>query len=153
VLYKQADVNQLPFGDNYFDIIFSFDVIEHISDPSKMLSEIKRVGKNNASIAIGTPIRFSEQPQSTFHYQEFFPHEFLVLLSNYFKKIKIIKSQRLLFTLLYNHAFSLFKREIYYFRVLINFFAIIFNKNPFLKSVNVIGKYYSYMFGIGIIDK
>lgn len=35
----------LPFEDNYFDVVFSKSVLEHIHRPEKYLSEIKRVLK------------------------------------------------------------------------------------------------------------
>ena len=45
----------LPFESNSFDIIICLSLIEHISDPSLLLSEIKRVGKKGCILYILTP--------------------------------------------------------------------------------------------------
>jgi SAM-dependent methyltransferase len=38
-----ADAQDLPFDDDYFDVIFSSNVLEHIEDIDKGLAEMKRV--------------------------------------------------------------------------------------------------------------
>lgn len=40
-----GDAHALPFADNCFDVIFSFDAFEHVSNPAKMLDEAYRVLK------------------------------------------------------------------------------------------------------------
>ncbi|MFX1504008.1 MAG: class I SAM-dependent methyltransferase [Promethearchaeota archaeon] len=90
--FKVANIYDLPFKENYFDIIISSDVIEHVSEANKMLSEIRRVGKNNSYIIIGTPIKYTEKPIDNNHYHEFFPDEYKRLLDNFFYGIK--KSHR-----------------------------------------------------------
>jgi len=42
----EADACNLPFSDEEFDIVCSFDVMHHVSDPQKMAKEILRVSKN-----------------------------------------------------------------------------------------------------------
>lgn len=41
----EAGAESLPFSDNTFDFIYSFEVMEHVMDPKKMLEEIYRVLK------------------------------------------------------------------------------------------------------------
>lgn len=59
IKYRKANFEnkKLPYKDGVFDIVFSFDVIEHLPDPSSMLSEIYRVMKKNGIFIIGTPNR------------------------------------------------------------------------------------------------
>jgi SAM-dependent methyltransferase len=59
---KQCDFekNTVPFGDDYFDIVFSKSVIEHLSDPGKYLSEIKRILKPGGRLIIMTPDWYSQ---------------------------------------------------------------------------------------------
>ena len=45
---------RLPFVDNYFDIVTSIEVIEHVDDPEFMLSEIYRVLKKDGILHITT---------------------------------------------------------------------------------------------------
>jgi len=40
---KKCDVQRLPFADASFDLVFMFDVLEHVSHPEKTLAEINRV--------------------------------------------------------------------------------------------------------------
>ena len=46
---------KLPYGDNYFDISFSQDVIEHTVKPNFFIAEQFRVLKPGGRIGIGTP--------------------------------------------------------------------------------------------------
>lgn len=45
----------LRFDDDFFDIIISFEVLEHLRDPSNYLSEIIRVSKDGALIMFSMP--------------------------------------------------------------------------------------------------
>lgn len=45
VLYKRANVYKLPFKNNEFDAVISFDVWEHLGKPAKAFSEVNRVLK------------------------------------------------------------------------------------------------------------
>lgn len=47
--------NVLPYEDNYFDVVFSKSVIEHIHSPSNYLNEMKRVLKPGGRIIIMVP--------------------------------------------------------------------------------------------------
>ena len=46
--------DKLPYGDNEFDIIIMYSVIEHLYDPGNLLTEIKRVCKTKGKIIIIT---------------------------------------------------------------------------------------------------
>lgn len=52
-----ANANGLPFTSNLFDLIISFDVIEHIKEDKKSVSESFRVLKKGGRIFWGTPNR------------------------------------------------------------------------------------------------
>ncbi|MHA1285426.1 MAG: hypothetical protein ACTSQP_23225, partial [Promethearchaeota archaeon] len=131
----------------------SFDVIEHLSNPNKMLLEIKRVCRNEGRVIIGTPIRYSEKVSSKSHYHEYFPQEFEELLKKYFDRVKIIQTHNLVYFLLYNFNFILFKKRIKVFRYIINFITLFLKKNPFLYKNNDKNTLYSYMFGIATVNK
>lgn len=50
---------QLPFHNQYFDLIIIQDVIEHLNDVKRFYEEIKRVLKQNGIIYLSTPNKFS----------------------------------------------------------------------------------------------
>ena len=89
-----ADAIRLPFVDNAFDIVVSFETIEHIRQCRKFLAECRRVLKANGLLVCSTPNRriFSPKlakPINTFHVKEFWPEEFYRLLSRYFVNITL----------------------------------------------------------------
>ncbi|WP_300367238.1 class I SAM-dependent methyltransferase [Brachyspira sp.] len=60
----EADVTNLPFENNFFDLIISSHVIEHIEDENKILSEFNRVLKDDGLIFLSFP--YSPQYKKTF---------------------------------------------------------------------------------------
>ena len=57
--FIKADAKALPFEDGSFDAVFSHHMLHHLSEPEKMLSEIKRVVKSDGAIVIRDLIRHS----------------------------------------------------------------------------------------------
>lgn len=51
----QADLLQLPFEDNEFDLILCSHVLEHIPQDKKGLNELKRVLKSNGLLILAVP--------------------------------------------------------------------------------------------------
>jgi ubiquinone/menaquinone biosynthesis C-methylase UbiE len=45
----------LPFEDNHFDLVWASEVIEHVADTGRWLSEVRRVLKPGAQLLITTP--------------------------------------------------------------------------------------------------
>jgi ubiquinone/menaquinone biosynthesis C-methylase UbiE len=52
-----ADATALPFGDESFDAIVSFDVVEHIQADKQFVHESFRVCKKGGFVVLGTPNR------------------------------------------------------------------------------------------------
>lgn len=50
-----ADAHHLPFRDDAFDFIAVTEVIEHLSDPTKVLGELVRVLTANGKLLVQTP--------------------------------------------------------------------------------------------------
>jgi ubiquinone/menaquinone biosynthesis C-methylase UbiE len=70
------------FKDDYFDVVVSFEGIEHIKNPDLFLKEVKRILKPDGKLIISTP----KKPHgSQYHIIEFNLAEFNLILSKYFK--------------------------------------------------------------------
>ncbi|MES1221327.1 MAG: methyltransferase domain-containing protein, partial [Bacteroidota bacterium] len=52
--FAVADAQALPFDDESFDYVFSFECLEHVPSPQKMLDEIFRVLKKGGKIYLTT---------------------------------------------------------------------------------------------------
>ncbi|MDH5631870.1 MAG: class I SAM-dependent methyltransferase [Gammaproteobacteria bacterium] len=85
------DINttDLPFTDNEFDTVISFQVVEHIRNSDRFLSEIQRVLKPGGTLVIATPDRSTrlypgQKPWNIFHITEYDPATFLRMMSRSF---------------------------------------------------------------------
>jgi O-antigen biosynthesis protein len=87
--FKNADCTQLPFKDSTFDIVVSFETIEHLENTDKFLVETKRVLKNNGIFIVSTPNIESYDEENPFHEHEFSLKEFESTLNNNFKNVSI----------------------------------------------------------------
>lgn len=89
--FYQASIYNLPFPDKFFDHITCLEVIEHLADPDKALTELKRVWKGSGKIVITTPIYHGEL--NPYHVKEYAESEFLKLIRRNFpeERFKIIK--------------------------------------------------------------
>lgn len=54
----KVDITNIPFNDNYFDVIICNHVLEHISDDKKAMLELYRVMKKNAWGIFQVPIDY-----------------------------------------------------------------------------------------------
>lgn len=50
-----SEGTEIPFSDNYFDVVLCLDVLEHIQDDQKTIQEIFRVAKTGATVIIFVP--------------------------------------------------------------------------------------------------
>lgn len=50
-----GDIKNLPFPDGYFDLVLATDIVEHIDDDGKAMSEISRVLKKGGHALITVP--------------------------------------------------------------------------------------------------
>lgn len=54
ILFFQADAENLPFSDGQFDMVVASHILEHLPKFKEGLSEVRRVSKKNALIALPT---------------------------------------------------------------------------------------------------
>ncbi|RKX92288.1 MAG: hypothetical protein DRP84_10255 [Spirochaetes bacterium] len=51
----KGDVNNIPISDNTFDVVFSTGLLEHFSEPKKIVNEMARVLKQGGLLIIQIP--------------------------------------------------------------------------------------------------
>ena len=88
--FIQADITRpMPFEDNAFELIVSFETIEHIEAQEAFLDEAKRVLTPDGTLVVSTPdIRHSDpSAPNPFHQRELGEDEFLALLSRRFAHV------------------------------------------------------------------
>ncbi len=91
--FVHGDVAAMPFADNSFDRVVSFETIEHIPDQKKFLSEVRRVLKPEGVLILSspnkTPFRTRNKGQNDWHITELESDALLELLEGFFSKIRV----------------------------------------------------------------
>ena len=92
-----GNATNLPYSNNCFDVVTSFETIEHLEDYETFLNEINRVLAKKGLLILSSPNRIvtspnkkiDENPDNKFHHHEFTEEELLELLGYNFDNIKI----------------------------------------------------------------
>ena len=87
--FTQGNCAKLPFGDATFDVVVSFETIEHILEQNEFLDEIKRVLKPAGLLIMSSPNRTEYSDArgyaNEFHVKELYRAEFADLLGARFQ--------------------------------------------------------------------
>lgn len=98
--FQRADAAALPFADAAFDVIVSFETIEHLHCQREMLAEFRRVLDPSGVLIISSPDRrtYSDERdyENEFHVAELYKDEFETLLKEQFAAIRLL-GQKLVF--------------------------------------------------------
>ena len=90
--FLEGSAIDLAFPNHSFDVVVSFETIEHLAEQEQMLSELKRVLKPNGILIISSPNRpvYSEESgeHNEFHVKELDFTEFDDLLREKFSQIR-----------------------------------------------------------------
>lgn len=84
-----ADLAELPFADDFFDVVICFEAIEHVEDPERVLDELRRVLDDDGFILLSTPNRSVYPPGNPFHVHEYLPDEFEQALARRFDHVRL----------------------------------------------------------------
>lgn len=80
----QGSITELPYPDNAFDFVCAFDVVEHVEDHQKAISELFRVCKPGGKIFITVPAfmsLWSNHDVVNHHFRRYRKHQLLNLFS------------------------------------------------------------------------
>lgn len=94
--FKAIDPSHpLPFADASFDVVLSFQVFEHVPDPSRYLAEIRRVLVPGGQLVLATPDRSTrllpmQRPWNRWHLHEYSAPELEAMLQRNFSKVDVL---------------------------------------------------------------
>jgi 2-polyprenyl-3-methyl-5-hydroxy-6-metoxy-1,4-benzoquinol methylase len=120
IQFKVMDVCNLEFPDRYFDMVCSFETLEHLDDLEKFISEVERVLKEDGIFVVSTPHvkKSTRNPKNPYHKAEFSPKEFEGLLKKHFMTVEILGQRRLQS----NFHYYLQKIDIFHLRAILSAF-------------------------------
>jgi SAM-dependent methyltransferase len=87
--FARADLRSLPFRDATFDLVASFQVIEHLDDPSDYLAAIARLLKPDGLAILSTPNLRTSDRVNPYHVHEYLADELAALLGGYFEDVEM----------------------------------------------------------------
>lgn len=88
ITYKKSDGKTIPLPDNTFDVVVSFETIEHLEDYKFFMQEIKRVLKDDGLFILSTPNELEFAEGNHFHLHEFEQDELIGLAKEYYTDVK-----------------------------------------------------------------
>ncbi len=93
--FVAGDVRALPFENGSFDLVVSFETIEHVVGPERVLDEFARVLGDDGLLLISTPNKHRYLVDNEFHVREFHHEEFVELLTARFASVELLLQQNL----------------------------------------------------------
>lgn len=89
----RADATCLPFQSAAFDLVVSFETIEHVADACALVRAIRHVLKPGGQLVLSTPNRGFRPPErhasNPFHVREFAADELRDLLAESFQEVRL----------------------------------------------------------------
>ena len=92
VSFVEGDVRSIPLEDASFDVVVSFETVEHVTEHEQFLTEIKRVLRPGGLLVISSPNRdvyLKGLPPNPYHRRESTMAEFIGLLESRFAHLRI----------------------------------------------------------------
>jgi len=89
VRYVRADAAAIPVIADAFDVVVSFQVIEHLEDPTAYLKAIAYMTRPGGVALISTPNLLQSDKENPFHVHEYEAGELTQLLKGYFDEVEM----------------------------------------------------------------
>ena len=97
VEFRVGDLVALDLPDASFDVVCSFETLEHVADADAYLGEIARVLRPEGAFVVSTPHAeaTTEAPENPFHRVELSRADFEALLRRFFGEVELFGQRRL----------------------------------------------------------
>ncbi len=90
--FVTADIAQLPFADGEFDLVVSFETVEHVATPDGAIAELTRVTDPEKGILLlSSPNRGVYPPGNPFHQRELTADELLAAVGDQFANVRALR--------------------------------------------------------------
>jgi 2-polyprenyl-3-methyl-5-hydroxy-6-metoxy-1,4-benzoquinol methylase len=89
--FSVGDLRALPFEEDTFDLVVSFEVIEHIEEQQLVISELHRVLRPKGVLVISSPNRAVYPSGNPHHIHEYLPEEFQQALESEFRHVALYR--------------------------------------------------------------
>jgi ubiquinone/menaquinone biosynthesis C-methylase UbiE len=104
--FKPGNIENTGFKDYSFDIIISFETIEHLDNHIAAMNEIKRILKPDGILIMSTPDRdkynFIRSVPNRFHLHEMNFEEYKTMLNQYFEHNRFLFQQSVAASFIYS---------------------------------------------------
>ena len=91
--FRAGECTQIPAADAAFDLVVSFETIEHLTQQERMLAEIRRVLRPDGKLVISSPNKLvysdKRSSQNPFHERELYFDEFRDMLRSVFPSVRL----------------------------------------------------------------
>lgn len=98
--FLRGDALDLPLPDSSIDLVISFETLEHLSDQTRFLAEVRRVLRPGGVFVVSTPERMvysaAGSDPNPYHVLELTEGEFVTLLSQHFSASKVLRQRPVL---------------------------------------------------------
>jgi len=95
-----ADCTNLPFADNEFDRVVSFETLEHLAEHDQLLAEFRRVLKPDGFLVLSSPDKATysdaQENANEYHVKELYRQELEALIQRHFPASQLL-GQKLMF--------------------------------------------------------
>jgi SAM-dependent methyltransferase len=91
--FVRGDLLELPFDDDLFELVVCFEAIEHVSDPARVLDELRRVLRDDGLLAISSPNRGVYPAGNAHHLHELSSQELEDELRSRFSDVAMYRQQ------------------------------------------------------------
>lgn len=86
--FREGRCEAIPLPDASVDLVVSFETLEHIPDPARLMAEAARVLAPGGTVVVSTPNKavYSDQPRyrNPFHVRELYRDEFFAMVRAHF---------------------------------------------------------------------